>query len=371
MRLGVDSVELYHVQIPLREPWRVGSVEVHVKDAIVLRVQTSRGVGWGESSWAEGDSALVPTEDCCWDHLCRRLIPAVLSRGEVELESFCRVMADLDGGLPAMAGLEMALWHAAAMARDVPLHVLLRGVARPIPSGLTVGLCSTVDELLDRIGRHLPCGYRRVKIAIRPGWDIEPVAGVRQQWPDLALAVDAGGAYRLDDLPTLRNLDKYGLVMIEQPMPADALDDSARLQAVLSTPIGLSTSVKDVSTVREIVRKQAGRILRIDLGRAGGFAPAMEIHDAACKGRLSCWLGTTPDLGIGAAAGLHLATLGGFVHPTDVGSSSRWFVDDLLEPPIVIDAGGYLHLPDGPGYGYRPNREKVEKYTIRHKILTA
>ncbi len=371
MRLRLDSIDLYHVQVPLREPLHIGRSQIRAKEAVVLRAQTSRGTGWGEATITPGPSTAESTSASTWDALLRTLCPAALDHGEVELRALTGLLDQHDICPAAKAGLEMAIWHVAAMARDVPLHVLLGGVAKPLASGLSLGVFETVDELLQTVERHLATGYRRVKIEIRPHWDIEPVARIRQRWPALPLMVDAKGSYSLDHLSVFKNLDKYGLLMIEQPMPSDALDDSARLQAVVSTPVCLTDSVKDPNAVREIAKKQAGQILGINIQAVGGLTRAMQIHEAASKARLGCWLATTPDLGIAAAAGLHLATLDGFGYPTDVGSSSRWFVDDLLEPPIVTDAGGYLHLPDGPGYGYRPNREKVEKYTVRHTTLTA
>jgi O-succinylbenzoate synthase len=371
MRLGLDSIELYHVRIPLREPLVVGTAEVLAKEAVVLRIQTSRGTGWGEASLTPSGIPGDALIESSWEDLCHRLCPAVLDQGEVGLDSLPHLLDRHSDRSSSKAGVEMALWHAAAMARDIPLYTMLGGTARPIPSGLDVGLCRTMEELVRRVQRHVRHGYRRVKVEIRPDWDIQPVARVRQQWPELTLMVDAKGTYSLDQLAVLRNLDKYNLAMIEEPMPVGALDESGRLQAILSTPICLSASASDANSVREIARRRAAQVIGISPQRAGGLSRALQIHEAVCRAGLTCLLGSTPDLGIAAAAGLHLATLPGFVHPADVGSSSRWFEDDVLEPPIVIDAGGYLHVPDGPGYGYRPSREKVEKYTLRHKILTS
>ncbi len=371
MRLRLDSIDLYHVRVPLREPLTVGCDRALHKEAIVLRLQTSRGAGWGECSIDLSPDDDPSALDSCWDSLCGRLGPDVLALGEVELAETCDVCGRVAAPTCAAAGLDIALWHAVAMARGLPLHVLLGGVARPIAAGLCLAGPATDDELLDGVRTGLAEGYRRVKIRIQPGWDLQPVAQVRQAWPDLPLTVDAAGGYSLDDLETLRNLDKYHLAAVEQPLPAEALDDSARLQAVLSAPICLRDAVVDGDAVREIARRRAARIISVDVQRAGGLTRALQIHEAARKADLTCWLGTTPDLGIGASAGLHLATLDGFTHPTDVASASRWFRDDVLEPPIVVDAGGYLHLPDGPGFGYRPSPEKIQKYALRHETLTA
>lgn len=371
MRLRLDSIDLYHVRVPLREPILVGSAEVDAKEAVIVRLQTSRGTGWGESSIAVDPDAGDPTLEDCWDDLCGRIGPAVLDREDIEVETFGDLLDRHAGSAIAAAGLEIAAWHATATARNAPLYSLLGGVGRPIASGLCMGVCRTTDELIDRARYHLKDGYRRIKIRITPGWDIEPVARVRGEWPDLPVVLDCAGAFSLDHIETFRNLDKYGPAALEQPLPVGVLADSAQLQAAISSPICLSAPAADVQAVRDVAKHRAGRIVSVDVQRAGGLTRAREIRDAATKVGLTCWLGTSPDLGIGAAAGLHLATLDGFAHPADVGSSVRWFTDDLLEPPIVVDAGGYLHLPDGPGFGYRPNREKVEKHTIRYETLTA
>lgn len=371
MRLRLHSIDLFHVRVPLSAPISAGARLHRVKEAIIVRLQTSRGTGWGESSVPIGSEDGRAAIEACWDGLCRRIGPAMLAASDVEVEDVCSMLDRQAASTLCRTGLEMAMWHAAAMGRNVPLCALLGGVSRPIASGLCVGVQPSADELVEHIGRHLAFGYRCVKLGIRPGWDIEPVARVRQEWPDLPLAVDGGGAFCMDHLGTFRNLCKYGLTAIEQPFARDALAESAQLQGAIATPICLAGSVVGPDSVRQIAKLRAGRIIAIDIQRSGGLAQARQIHDAASKAGLTCWLETTPDLGIGAAAGLHLATLDGFGHPADVGSSSRWFADDLLEPPIVVDAGGYLHLPDGPGYGYRPNQEKVEKHTVRYETLTA
>ncbi|MBN1342480.1 MAG: hypothetical protein JXQ73_07355 [Phycisphaerae bacterium] len=371
MRLRLDSIDLYHIQVPFREPIQIGSAVIQVKDAVIVRLQTSRATGWGEASISLDPDDQGPSSEACWSEILERLGPAVLSWGDVDVEAVSDKLAEETTHPCAAAGVEMAIWHAAAMARDIPLHSLLGGVAQPIASGLCSGPCASVEELLERIERHLAGGYRRVKIRIRPEWDLEPIASVRQRWPDVPIVVDAGGSYGLDDLQTLRNLDKYRLAAIEQPLRSDAVEDLAQLQAVLAAPICIDACGLADSRIEEIGRRKAARILRISVQRIGGLTPALRVHELARKAGLTCSLSSTPDLGIAAAGALHLATLDAFVHPIDVCSANRWFKDDLLEPPIVVDAGGYLHLPDGPGFGYRPSPEKVEKYAIRQETLTS
>ncbi|MFQ5412746.1 MAG: o-succinylbenzoate synthase, partial [Phycisphaerae bacterium] len=269
----------------------------------------------------------------------------------------------------AKAGLESAYYVAEAISAKVPLWKRLGGTNRPIPSGLAIGIYPTVEELLARIEQYLADGYQRVKIKITPGWDVEPVGRVRARWPTLPLMVDANAAYDASHLNELSKLDAFDLMMIEQPFATDALDESAELQRKIRTPICLDESAESVESVRTICEKRAGRIINIKMQRVGGIRRSVQIHDLARARGLACWLGTMPELGIASAAGPHLATLENFTFPTDVESSDRWFVDDVLEPPIVVDAGGFLHFPTGPGLGYRPSPEKIRKYTVREEII--
>jgi len=197
------------------------------------------------------------------------------------------------------------------------------------------------------------------------------VARVRHAWPKLPLMVDANASYAWDHVDILTQLDQYGLMMIEQPLAADALDASSRLQSRLRTPICLDESASSLEAVRAIAEKQAGRIINIKMQRVGGVLRAKQMHDLAAELGLPCWIGTMPELGIASAAGLHLATLAHCTFPTDIESSDRWFVDDVLEPPIFIDAGGLIHIPDGPGLGYRASPEKIQKYAVRQEVIRA
>jgi len=367
MELRVEKVTLFRVRIPFLEPFRISTAEARVKECVLVRVVTSVGVGWGEASAMPGAFYSPQTPDDCWDDLARRLTPAVLAAGPIAPADAAVLLDEVCNNPFAKAGLEGALWHAAAVGRSEPLYVLLGGRGRPVESGAALGICEDLDELSARVAAFVEQGYRRIKIKIKPGWDVEPVAHIRRRWPHVPLMVDANAAYTLDEAEVFRRLDRMGLVMIEQPLPADAYDDLARLQAELATPICLDESADSVASLETAAGKGAGRIVNIKIQRVGGLAASLRMREVAKRAGMTCWVGTMPELGIGSAQAVHLATLSDFAYPTDVESSDRWFADDVLEPPITIDAAGYLHIPDGPGLGYRVSPEKIRKYLIRQE----
>jgi O-succinylbenzoate synthase len=269
------------------------------------------------------------------------------------------------------AGVEGAVWDFWANEASVPLYEMLCGSRRPVASGAAIGLMPSVDELLDRVGAFLQQGYRRIKIKIMPGHDVELVRAVRDRFGDIPLMVDANAAYQLEDIAIFEELDKYGLMMFEQPLGRKALDEHAELQRRLNTPICLDESAEDLESIASAIRLGSAKILNIKVQRMGGLAPAKQAHDAARAAGIPCWMGTMPELGVASAQALHLATLGNFTFPTDVEASARWFKDDIIEPPIEISGDGFIQPPDGPGMGYKIDMRKVEKYRIRFEEFQA
>ena len=292
------------------------------------------------------------------------MIPAALSAGEINVSLFYEQMRKHPGDAFAKAGIEGALWDAYANALKAPLGELLGARARPIPSGVAIGIYDHIEDLLERVARYTAQGYRRVKIKIQPGWDIEPVAAVRARFPDLPLMVDANAAYSLADRAVFRELDGQGLMMIEQPLAREAHAEAGELQRSLHTPLCADESAESMQALASLIENKAARIINIKVQRVGGLSEARLMLDAASAAGLECWVGTMPELGVASAQGLHFAALEGFTYPTDIEASRRWYVDDVIAPLIEIDARGYIRLPAGPGTGYRIDREKVEQYEV-------
>jgi len=298
-------------------------------------------------------------------------VPRFLAEPELDPRQCSERLAEFPGEPFAKAGLEGAVWDLWAQAQVQPLCVLLGSERRAIPSGAAIGLMPTLSDLLDRVQRFLAEGYRRIKIKIEPGHDLELVRAIRGRFGDIPLMVDANAAYRLADSAIFEELDRFGLMMIEQPLGRDALADHAELQRHLQTPICLDESAESLAAIQAIVRLGSARILNIKVQRMGGLWPARQAHEAAQAAGIPCWLGTMPELGVASAQGLHLATLPNFTLPTDVEASRRWYVDDILAPPLQVSPEGWIHLPDGPGMGYQVDREKVARYRIQFKEFPA
>jgi len=350
----LKSVVLHRVRVPFVEPFRISNGVVTEKDAILIELTTADGiVGWGEASPMSGSFYSADTPDSSWAILKDEIVPALFSRRQID-----------PGDQFARAGIEGALWDARAQTRQTALCDLFGIARRPVPSGVAIGIFDTIAELLDRVRRYVAEGYQRVKIKIQPGWDVEPVASVRSQFPQLPLMVDANAAYTLDDLQIFLELDRFQLMMIEQPLAAGAVAEAGELQAHLKTPLCADESADSLATLNQLITNRAARIINIKVQRVGGLSEALLMLETARAADLQCWVGTMPELGIASAQALHLAMHPGFSFPTDIEASSRWYIDDVIEPPIRIEESGFIHVPRGPGSGFSVNREKVERYTI-------
>jgi O-succinylbenzoate synthase len=363
--INIKSITLHRVCVPLIEPFRISNGTIAEKDAILVELKTAGDVvGWGETSPMSGSFYSNDTPASSWDALSTLLIPEVLRDGPVDVKNFYERLSVLPGDPFAKAGIEGALWDAYAQTLGLPLCELLGTRARPIPSGVAIGIYDQVAELLERVERYTAQGYRRVKIKIEPGWDIEPVAAVRARFPDVPLMVDANAAYTIADEAVFRELDAYGLLMIEQPLARVAHAEAGELQQQLHTPLCADESAESTEALASLIANRAARIINIKVQRVGGLSEARLMLESARAAGLDCWVGTMPELGVASAQGLHLAALDGFTYPTDIEASSRWYVDDVIVPRIEIDASGYIQLPAGPGMGYSVAREKVEQYSI-------
>lgn len=350
----------------MHEPFKISNGEVSVKDAILVELQGKNGnAGWGEASPMGGSFYSSETPDTTWDFLCNKAVPGLLTQPVPEAGRCFEWLSQFPGEPFAKAGVEGAVWDFWANQASVPLFKMLCGARRPIPSGAAIGLMPTVDGLLDRVDTFLRQGYRRIKIKIMPGHDVELVRAVRKRFGDIPLMVDANAAYRLEDAAIFEELDGYGLMMFEQPLGRKALADHAELQRRLKTPICLDESAEDLESIGTAIRLGSAKIINIKVQRMGGLAPAKQAHDAAQAAGIPCWMGTMPELGVASAQALHLATLGNFTFPTDVEASARWFKDDIIEPLIEISGDGFIELPEGPGMGYQIDLEKVERRRIR------
>jgi O-succinylbenzoate synthase len=367
----IDRVRLTHVQIPFKEPFGLADGAATLKDAVVVQLDTAGGlVAVGEASPGAGGA------DACWSALTGRIAPSLPGRAVEsvdEIGQLASAWADLDR--PAAAGAETALWDLLGQVRHQTLAGLLGAsetrLMAGVESGLAVGLYPTIVDLLRGIEPHLDEGYRRVKLKIAPGRDVELVKAVRDHFgEDLPLMVDGQGAYRRSDLDVFQRLEDFALLMFEQPLPADDLDGLAEWQNRLLTPICLDETAATPKATAQALDRGAGRIVNLKLQRVGGFGPARAIHDVCAARGVACWVGTTPELGIGQAGGIHLATLADCRYPADIEPSARWFVDDYVTPRLELVAPGRFAVPTRPGVGFQVDPVKLRRYAVREAAFT-
>ena len=294
----------------------------------------------------------------------------MLGREWATIEELTGLYERVKGNRFARAGLEMACWDLVARSRGQSLHSLLGGGRTEILSGVSLGIETRIEELLDLIARYLEEGYRRIKLKIAPGSDIEVVRRVRERYPDIALQVDANSAYRLDDLPTLKELDQFGLLLIEQPLADDDIIDHARLQESLTTPICLDESIHSAAGRRKALDLGACRVINIKVSRLGGLLEAKRVHDHCYAHGVPVWCGGMHEFGIGRAANVAIASLPGFTIPGDVSGSDKYYTEDLVAPPVLARQGA-IQVPDSPGLGVEPIVEHIRARTLREFLLSA
>jgi O-succinylbenzoate synthase len=271
----------------------------------------------------------------------------------------------------AKASVEAAIWDLEAKLRASPLWQHIGGTRDEIACGVSIGLQSSTEALLDKVSCELESGYQRIKIKIKPGHDVTLVEAVRQKFPEIMLSVDANSAYRLEtDVPVLKRLDDFNLLMMEQPLtPGDLLDHS-KLQKALRTPICLDESILCLANARHANELGACRIINIKLGRVGGFAEAKAIQAFAQKHDMPVWCGGMLEAGIGRAHNIALSTLPGFSLPGDVSASARYWDADIIEPPVTVSREGTIKAPAGPGIGFEVNEERIESLTVRRETIS-
>ena len=360
--VSIKSIVLHRVCVPFVEPFRISNGVVAEKESILIEVTTEGGiVGWGECSPMSGSFYSSVTPDKSWASLTQELIPQIKEWGSVEDLHFR--LRQTEGDSFAKAGIEGALLEVATQEKGIAICDLLGIEHRPVASGVAIGIFDRIEELLERVHRYVNEGYQRVKIKIQPGCDIGPVTAVREQFPELPLMVDANAAYTLADKMLFLELDRFELMMIEQPLAADAVDEAGELQASLRTPLCADESAESLTSLKQIIDHKAARIINIKVQRVGGLMEGLSMLKMARAAGLECWVGTMPELGIASAQGLHLAMHSHFSLPTDIEASTRWYRDDVIEPLIEIDKDGFIHVPKGIGSGFKVSREKVEKYT--------
>lgn len=355
----------------LHTPFQASSHGANALRHILVRIDGDGLTGWGECAAPTEPYYMGETTQTCWHILKDFLVPMVLGKAWDNPVGLAGLYERVKGNGFAKSGLEMAAWDLAARANSRSLAAELGGTRSEILSGVSLGIQRDLGKLIDTIRLYRDQGYRRVKMKIAPGFDIAPVAAVREAFPDLPIMADANSAYRLKDADHLRQLDIFGLMMIEQPLEWDDMDNHAALQKLIRTPICLDESIRTEADARRMARIGAGKVINIKAPRVGGFAEARAIAQVAVENGIGVWCGGMHEFGIGRAGAVALCSLDQFNLPGDISGSDKYFEQDIVEPVIAAENGAIRVPTDRVGLGWEPVETLIRERTLRTEIVTA
>ena len=365
--MRIDHIEIREIQMPLVHFFEASFGRTTVRRIVLVRVDADGLTGWGEVTCGETPFYSHETPETGWHILRDFLIPWTLNKEFSSASDMAPLFTPIRGHNMAKAALENALWDIEAQQRGVPLARLVGGTLQEIPCGVSIGIQNSVEELLEKIQCEVEAGYQRVKVKIKPGWDVEVLDRIRQRFPRMALMADANSAYTLDDLPRLKLLDRFYLMMIEQPLGWDDILDHVRLQRELATPLCLDESIHSAGDARKAIEAGACKIINVKLGRVGGFASARRIHDICRTKNVPVWCGGMLESGIGRAHNIALSALAGFTLPGDVSASQRYWEEDVIDPEVTVTHEGTIRVPLTPGLGFTPRLDRIERLTVRRE----
>ncbi|MEJ2011452.1 MAG: o-succinylbenzoate synthase [Anaerolineales bacterium] len=369
--LRVESVELYHVRMRLKSPFRTSFGIEHDRDCIIIRADCGGEHGWGECVAGEFPGYSYETAGTAWHVLQDFFLPILL---ETPLESPKALGSALNAykGHPlARAGLEMALWDLQGKLDGQSLQAMLGGVKERVPVGVSIGIQPTLAAMFQRVEEYLAQGYGRIKIKIAPGNDLEVVAGVRGAFPGIALQVDANAAYAIEDGARLAGLDEFDLQLIEQPFAEDDLLDHARFQDQIQTPVCLDESIGNRRHARQALAIDACRVINIKAGRVGGLTEAVAIHDLCLEAGIPVWCGGMLETGIGRSANLALASLPGFTLHSDISASARYYEQDIATPLFTLNPDSTIDVLQDPGLGVEIDVHALQQFSLQHQAFHA
>ncbi|MFI5007225.1 MAG: o-succinylbenzoate synthase, partial [Solirubrobacterales bacterium] len=361
--MKLERIEVRQIRLPLRFPFETSFSRTLAKEFLLVAASADGVTGYGECV-ADADPYYLPETNGTALHVLRDfLAPLAFTLDIGHPRELLPAFARVRGHEMAKAALEMAVWELVARREGAPLWRALGGRGGTIVTGVSVGLQRDTASLMEKVETEVAAGYRRVKIKIKPGHDRDLVAAIRARFPELPLMVDANSAYALTDLDLFRDLDRFDLMMVEQPLAWDDIVDHASLQRAIRTAVCLDESIHSADDARRALDLGACRIVNIKVGRVGGFTGALAVHDL-CRARgIPVWCGGMLESGIGRLANVHLQTLPGFSLPGDTSASARYFEEDLIDPPVVVSKEGTIVVPEGPGIGHQIVWPRVEKAT--------
>jgi O-succinylbenzoate synthase len=369
----IERLDLRLLRLPLVRFFETSFGRVHDRTFLLVRAEQDGAAGWGECVAESHPYYSAETTRTAWHVISEFIAPLVLGREFDHPSAIAGATRRIRGHQMAKAAVEMAAWDLYAAQQGRPLATVLGGsralIESGIASGVSIGIQDSLDELAERVAIERAAGYRRIKIKIKPGWDVCAVERIRGQFGPLPLMVDANAAYGPDDWEQLQRLDRFDLLMIEQPLDYDDVALHAALARKIRTPICLDESLHSVGRAAEAIAAGACRVINIKPGRVGGHAEAIALHDLAADRGIPVWHGGMLESGIGRAHNIHLSTLPNFTLPGDVAASRRYYAPDLIDPEIAVRSDGTIAVPSGPGIGVTIVMDRVRAATEEHVEL--
>ncbi|MGA2097598.1 MAG: o-succinylbenzoate synthase [Candidatus Acidiferrum sp.] len=363
--MKIESITLREVQMRLKAPFETSFGVSHHRRIILVEVIADGVSGWGEVTASETPGYNSETTDTAWHVISDFVAPTLIGK-TIDHASDCpALLAAIRGHEMAKSGVENALWDVEAHIKGIPLSKLLGGTLDEVASGVSLGIRENPPSLVRRVEEELLSGYQRIKLKIKPGKDLDYVAAVRKQFPNILLSVDANSAYRLEDAAHLRELDQYNLLMMEQPLNWDDIYAHSKLQSQIKTAICLDECINNARHALTAIELKACRIINIKLGRVGGHSEARRVEEVCRTHSIPVWCGGMLETGIGRAHNIAMSTLAGFTLPGDVSASKRYWAEDIIEPEVEVTAKGTILVPKKSGIGFAVCRDRIEKLTVR------
>lgn len=366
--MKADKIVLRRMQLDLKAPFQTSFGTTTVKDFYVTEVHTKDHIGYGECVADLDPLYSEETVGTCWHISEDFLIPWLFEQGEfAHPDDISKLFAPIRRNNMAKSALEGAYWDLFAKQQGISLAKAIGGTKEKIDVGVSIGIQKTLDDMFRLVDTFLNQGYRRMKIKIKPGQDVEVMTALREKFGDIPMMADANSAYTLDDIDIFKELDKLNLLMIEQPLAHDDIFDHAKLQKQLKTPICLDESIHSVEDARKAIEMGSTRTINIKIGRVGGITEAKKIHDLCEAHNIPVWCGGMLESGIGRAHNIAITSLSNFKIPGDTSGSSRYWNEDIINPEVIVSPDGTITVPTDPGIGYQPVPALLDKYTVAKK----
>jgi O-succinylbenzoate synthase len=363
--MKIERITLRELRMRLKAPFETSFGVTQERRILLVEIVVDGVTGCGEITTLETPSYNSETTDTAWNVFSDYIAPLVVGQNVSTAEELPRLLEPIRGHHMAKAGVENALWDAEAQQKATPLWKRLGGTQPEISCGVSLGIRENPQSLVSKVEEELACGYRRIKLKIKPGKDLDFIAAVRNKFPDILLSVDANSVYRLEDTEHLRKFDAFNLLMIEQPLEWDDIYSHARLQPKIRTAICLDECINNDRHAVGAIESGACKIVNIKLGRVGGHTSARQVHNACRERGVPVWCGGMLESGVGRAHNIAMSTLPGFTLPGDVSASQRYWSQDIIEPEVEVSPDGTITAPSGSGLGYELNRELINRLTVR------